>query len=234
MKENQQKLVEALRSGRYQQGRGELKSRFEDNCFCFWGVVCDVSGLSSWTKSNIGGWNNYMGEAVFPPNAVKDWVGFDCSIGVTIDGHEADLMVHNDNGISFAQLADAIEQQIMKVDVKENQRKVVAALRSEKYKKGQNVLQRDGCFCIWGVVCDVSGLSKWRESPVVKGNFGYGSGTMSPPDEVEQWAGFNLQTRVVIGSVETTLMDHNDDHNRNVTFEQMADAIEQQIINKSE
>ncbi len=106
------KIVEALRSGNYPFGRYALQ---EGGCFCAWGVICDVSGKGEWTPSSQkpdlklfdGGW---MG----PSEAVKAWVGVvqHSDVMLTINGLTDNLMSHNDNGVTFAQLADAIEEQL--------------------------------------------------------------------------------------------------------------------------
>lgn len=43
---NRKKLITALRSGKYNQGRGTLRSR--DNEFCCQGVACHISGKGQW------------------------------------------------------------------------------------------------------------------------------------------------------------------------------------------
>ena len=43
--------IKALRSGEYEQGREDLKV---DEKFCCLGVLCDISGLGSWSKGNLG------------------------------------------------------------------------------------------------------------------------------------------------------------------------------------
>ena len=43
--------VEALRSGKYQKGKGTLRQRSPDlqsTCFCVWGVACDVIDPTGW------------------------------------------------------------------------------------------------------------------------------------------------------------------------------------------
>lgn len=117
IKENQIKLVEALRSGKYKQGRKQLRDK---DRFCFWGVACDLSGLGNWEDRQYSdGGKRYVidstlyGSFALPPVEVKDWVGFNDIRAVIIDGSFASLFDHNDNGKSFAQLADAIEQQII-------------------------------------------------------------------------------------------------------------------------
>jgi hypothetical protein len=44
--QHRRELVDALRSGKYQQATGMLKT--QDNRFCCLGVACDISGLGYW------------------------------------------------------------------------------------------------------------------------------------------------------------------------------------------
>lgn len=43
-------LVDALRSGRYKQGKDALRI---DDSYCCLGVACDISGLGEWKGTNI-------------------------------------------------------------------------------------------------------------------------------------------------------------------------------------
>lgn len=108
--EAKEKVVAALRSGNYTQGTGQM---FDGTCHCVWGVICDVSGVSNWA---IGGtWNSlrYADQAIFPPTVVTNWAGIDTDTRVTVEGVTMDLMSHNDGyNTTFAQLADAIEEQL--------------------------------------------------------------------------------------------------------------------------
>jgi hypothetical protein len=49
-KNNRKKLVTALRSGKYKQGRGLLRS--DDNKFCCQGVACDIFPAGEWVKQD--------------------------------------------------------------------------------------------------------------------------------------------------------------------------------------
>lgn len=48
-KELKRKWIEALRSGKYQQGRGSLRNP-ETNCFCCLGVLCDIVDPEGWME----------------------------------------------------------------------------------------------------------------------------------------------------------------------------------------
>lgn len=109
--EAKEKIVAALRSGKYTKGEGHL---YDGTCHCVWGVICDVSGISGWKHNGVT--FEYDGSGGFPPSSVREWAGFDSSANsiVEIDGEISSIMNHNDAGshVTFAQLADAIEEQL--------------------------------------------------------------------------------------------------------------------------
>ena len=116
------KWLAALRSGEYQQGQNWLKNG--KGGFCCLGVLCDLYRK----EIGKGGWEIYYESRIFtlddakapyyPPTRVIDWAGLGESwealnkIRITIDGTENSLAEHNDQGKTFSQIADAIEDQI--------------------------------------------------------------------------------------------------------------------------
>lgn len=56
--EHTQKWLDALRSGKYEQGRGGLRV---NNTFCCLGVLCDVSGIGEWMDR--GNYHAYLDSA---------------------------------------------------------------------------------------------------------------------------------------------------------------------------
>lgn len=105
------KVLEALRSGKYTQVAGLLHP--SEGCFCAWGVICNVSG--------VGKWEYYQGEFLMlgcvatPPISVQKWSGInwlDNEDHITIDGVTVSISDHNDQGKTFLQIADAIEEQL--------------------------------------------------------------------------------------------------------------------------
>lgn len=102
--ELKRKWVEALRSGKYQQGKSAL--RCEDQ-FCCLGVLCDISGAGQWNETHHGiyeyvvrGNSSRMG----PP---EPWQN---SIGLRLE-ESGELWRMNDiRDKSFAEIADYIEQ----------------------------------------------------------------------------------------------------------------------------
>ena len=88
----------ALRSGKYKQGQTSLRP--EEDRFCCLGVLCDLGESKAWSPSGVG----YYFKGVWGslPTEVYDEVGL-------YPHEEADLVSANDNGYSFAQIADYLE-----------------------------------------------------------------------------------------------------------------------------
>jgi hypothetical protein len=93
------KWVEALRSKKYKQGRRYLRS--STDAFCCLGVLYDILEPDGWVKTN-GPYKIKDGYSACLSARVSDMVG------LTGD-NESCLSVKNDNGISFEEIADAIE-----------------------------------------------------------------------------------------------------------------------------
>jgi hypothetical protein len=100
------KWVDALRSGKYAQGRNALRKR---NRYCCLGVLCDLTDGDQWVedeKSSIY-WYHFGGNRsrVLLPFALADEYDiFSCDIGL--------LARMNDDGKSFVQIADYIESHL--------------------------------------------------------------------------------------------------------------------------
>lgn len=109
------KIVAALRSGEYTQGKYLLRRL--DNCFCVMGVVCDLylkeKGLEWEVQAGVARYEFKTYYNVVPLE-VKEWAGFDSEGGniVEINGSRLRLYEHNDSGRTFAEIADAIEAQL--------------------------------------------------------------------------------------------------------------------------
>lgn len=106
--------VAALRSGDYKQGKKRLRN--SRGAFCCLGVLCNLHAkahpqIAAFEKKKL----EYMGCEELPPNDVCIWAGFaegDANPFVTINGVGVGVAEHNDNGRSFAEIADAIEKQL--------------------------------------------------------------------------------------------------------------------------
>ncbi len=89
--------VEALRSGKYIQGTGQL--RIADEKHCCLGVLTEICPIVDI--------NNYAEEG-FLPNEVLTWSGINTAEGQYNISNC--LTVDNDNGKSFKEIADIIEK----------------------------------------------------------------------------------------------------------------------------
>lgn len=68
----------------------------------------------------------------------------------------------------------------------ERKSRVVAALRSGAYPKTFGRIRRDGAFCALGVICDVSGLGRWR-GDVYDAGWNRGLSVGGAPAPVIEW-----------------------------------------------
>lgn len=106
--------VAALRSGEYAQGAGELRS-YNDK-FCCLGVLCDIRDNNEWMSAceSQNAPYGYKSSDCFdyPPQLIADWAQLDWHVQVEINGNVDSLAEHNDSGRTFAEIADAIEQQL--------------------------------------------------------------------------------------------------------------------------
>ena len=102
--ETEKKWVEALRSGKYKQGTGCLRSK--DDEFCCLGVLADVVNSSNWVLRDGGinayGWLTYKCD--LPDRLIPDG---------SINNLQIILMEMNDEiGYSFERIADWIEENL--------------------------------------------------------------------------------------------------------------------------
>lgn len=102
--EFKQKWLEALRGGKYKQGKNVLRTAQDE--FCCLGVLCDVVSPEGWLAddSREGGFL-HSDRKGFLPLGVKYETAFP-SI------HEVKLTNMNDEGKSFAEIADWIETNV--------------------------------------------------------------------------------------------------------------------------
>lgn len=103
-------LVKALRSGEYKQIKNQLKS---DNGYCCLGVACDLflkeTDQSFWEGNTFG----YSYERYILPQEVADFYGFRTRNPSNLQG--VNLSNKNDNGASFEEIANDIEEIINKI-----------------------------------------------------------------------------------------------------------------------
>jgi len=98
------KWLDALRSGKYKQGRGRLRDL--DDKYCCLGVLCDIISPDRWkpTGRDCFPWS-YNGESTI---ALGLYVKKVAKISAE---QSAKLLVKNDNGESFLEIADYIEKE---------------------------------------------------------------------------------------------------------------------------
>lgn len=104
------KWVVALRSGEYKQGQRKLRV---GDAFCCLGVLCNLHAQSHpEIAARQHDTYSYMGHLSLTPIPVENWAGLDVDVDVEINGVLAPLYSHNDDGRTFAEIADAIESQL--------------------------------------------------------------------------------------------------------------------------
>lgn len=129
LNDNAKLWVEALRSGKYRQGKSSLR---DGDKFCCLGVACDISELGKWgpasesptARAYIAAGNTYGSESYLPA-AVMDWLGLTTNCGEhscpdyprTIP---LTLAALNDNGKTFEEIAALIESEPEGLFRKEN------------------------------------------------------------------------------------------------------------------
>ena len=102
------KWLEALRSGRYRQADGALRSDSGD-LYCCIGVLCDIYDPEKWLEGLASGlpskskelwaWDGSLGD-------MPEWL----NLAIGLSSHEeAHLIAMNDDGKSFTEIADWIE-----------------------------------------------------------------------------------------------------------------------------
>jgi hypothetical protein len=97
--ELKQKWIDALRSGKYQQGRSALRTK--DDRFCCLGVLCDIVDPSGWEPPAAGIYA-HLGHSGLPDSK---FLGDVCGLYA---GAAADLSKMNDSGYTFERIADNI------------------------------------------------------------------------------------------------------------------------------
>jgi hypothetical protein len=106
-KEVKARWVEALRSGKYQQGRAALNANGK---FCCLGVLCDLYPSVKWHNYSQPGWKclrNEYGDSIaaMPPDEVEAWAG----LNTYATSRLANL---NDNlNYRFVDIANIIERE---------------------------------------------------------------------------------------------------------------------------
>lgn len=113
-----ERWVQALRSGQYKQGQGELHP--DQDSYCCLGVLCDLyrveQGKGEWRSEcpqrggfEVPGDGIVWRETAVLPLAVMNWAEIQHPAG-DIAGASESLAELNDKGMAFPELADLIEK----------------------------------------------------------------------------------------------------------------------------
>lgn len=107
-KEVVKRWVAALRSGEYTQARKSLR---DGDSFCCFGVLCDLAardGGPQWKKEKPfkDDWH-FAYRTSFPPEKITEYVGL-------TESAVEDLVTRNDSGYSFKEIADVIENLLLR------------------------------------------------------------------------------------------------------------------------
>lgn len=95
----------ALRGDVYKQGTCKLRA---SDCYCVWGVLCDIVSPATWTVDADGYWK-HDDSYTYP----SYWVRTAAGINEGIDYLKIrDLLMMNDAGRPFAELANYIEDNL--------------------------------------------------------------------------------------------------------------------------
>lgn len=105
--EIKEKWLESLRSGKYEQGTGALRKNGEAcDQFCCLGVLCDIIAPEKWKLANKSEIFIHDCDRVGTLSSrLKEKVGLNADI-------EEQLIDLNDNGKSFSEIADFIQEHV--------------------------------------------------------------------------------------------------------------------------
>jgi hypothetical protein len=114
----------ALESGDYEQGSGKLVQGHRDHIapkyccvpkYCCLGVLCDLADKagvrSNLIDNKLHGWGFGTNGATLP-EVVLEWAGMKTPSGEFGPGPIDSLMIHNDNGDSFPEIAAIIRAHV--------------------------------------------------------------------------------------------------------------------------
>jgi|SRR6266853_268140 len=106
-KEIKARWIEALRSGKYKQGRSFLKIK---EGFCCLGVLCELAVEDKIIEPAIRSLSNndywtYLGQNKIPPKIIEKWAELD-------DPTMVELAKMNDNAYRFDEIAKYIEEKL--------------------------------------------------------------------------------------------------------------------------
>lgn len=107
--------LDALRSNQYIQTKYALKN---NEGFCPFGVLCDISGLGSWEPEPKSSKYQYLNQINYLPKQVREWAGIsDKEFGDLT----AFIITYNDTvGLSFLEMAEVLSKKYKLEDLNES------------------------------------------------------------------------------------------------------------------
>lgn len=102
--------IAALRSGKYVQGTGALRT--EDGTWCCLGVACNEANPRDWYKSADRSAWRYLGFTGTLPSSVQSRLRLSEEGGSFGASDKERLANLNDDGASFAEIANVIEREL--------------------------------------------------------------------------------------------------------------------------
>ena len=115
MKPEVKKLwIDSLCSGEYKQGTGALHDNMEDT-YCCLGVLCQlaVNAGADVSVQEVGAVTEYNETGAYPPPPVVAWAGLSQPDPVVyIGAQQKTLAALNDEGQTFEEIANIIEEQL--------------------------------------------------------------------------------------------------------------------------
>lgn len=115
LKKYADKWVKALRSGKYKQGKGNLRN--SDDTYCCLGVLCDIVDNTKWNKDKFGSVSYKIGkysETAGAPEKVMKLTGLQDALGTNFKDNDC-LAYMNDRNVSFRLIANYIEKNYKKI-----------------------------------------------------------------------------------------------------------------------
>lgn len=100
------KWIEALRSGKYAQGKNAMRTT--EDTYCCLGVLCDVVDPAAWGAS--AGYSSYIFK--YKNDNRRGYLPWDLAKEIGLSAEmQAQLAAMNDEGDSFQEIAAVIEQE---------------------------------------------------------------------------------------------------------------------------
>ena len=108
-REIKDKWIEALRSGKYEQGRDLLCKISGGEKHCCLGVLCELApNVIKTIRPNLDR-RLYDGKICYLPKSVQNWAGMRTNCGQAFPD-DLSLIALNDSGFTFPQIADFISK----------------------------------------------------------------------------------------------------------------------------